>query len=190
MTSAARDTSHYRSGVYGNVAYDLERELRESELRHAGERRREAASRAKEEVRVRSLPRVRVRERQHVSPLSVAGCLAVAAMAVLVLFSYVQLTALSSDVVDLRSQLSVLKTDNRTLTAQYQQMYDLSTVKEVAEAAGMSKPGTSQVYYVDLSDGDSAVVYQQKKSGIFTGIGRVLRQGAASIAEYFGAAPS
>ena len=152
---------HYSGGVYGNLAYGLERELREKELQHAGEVRRERTV-PKTETKVRSLPRVRVRERERVSLLSVAGCFAVAVMAVMVLFSYVQ------------------------LTAKYQQMYDLSTVKEVAVQAGMSKPGSSQIYYVDLSDGDSAAVYQKEDPGILTKIAAAVRHSAASVKEYFG----
>ena len=45
MASAARDMRHYSGGVYGNLAYDLERELREKELQHAGEVRRERTDR-------------------------------------------------------------------------------------------------------------------------------------------------
>lgn len=185
MASAAQDMRHYSGGVYGNLAYGLERELREKELQHAGEVRRERTV-PKTETKVRSLPRVRVRERERVSLLSVAGCFAVAVMAVMVLFSYVQLTALSSDVVDLRSQLSTLESDHVQLTAKYQQMYDLSTVKEVAVQAGMSKPGSSQIYYVDLSDGDSAAVYQKEDPGILTKIAAAVRHSAASVKEYFG----
>ena len=181
MASAAQDMRHYSGGVYGNLAYGLERELREKELQHAGEVRRERTV-PKTETKVRSLPRVRVRERERVSLLSVAGCFAVAVMAVMVLFSYVQLT----DVVDLRSQLSTLESDHVQLTAKYQQMYDLSTVKEVAVQAGMSKPGSSQIYYVDLSDGDSAVVYQKEDPGILTKIAAAVRHSAASVKEYFG----
>ena len=175
---------HYSGGVYGNLAYGLERELREKELQHAGEVRRERTV-PKTETKVRSLPRVRVRERERVSLLSVAGCFAVAVMAVMVLFSYVQLTALSSDVVDLRSQLSTLESDHVQLTAKYQQMYDLSTVKEVAVQAGMSKPGSSQIYYVDLSDGDSAVVYQQAEPGVLSRLLTSLHHGFYTVVEYF-----
>ena len=61
----------------------------------------------------------------------------------------------------LQSELSDLETQNVSLTAQYEQTFDLSTVKEAAEAAGMSKPSSSQIYYIDMSGADSAVVYQQ-----------------------------
>ena len=45
------------------------------------------------------------------------GFAAVAALAVLVLMSYIQLTALSSETVALKKQMSALETENVTLTA-------------------------------------------------------------------------
>ena len=140
MASAAREL-RYPGTTYGNLAYELDREVRERELRHAGEIRKPAASAAPQ---VKSISRVQTRERLHVSPLAVAGFAAVVAMAILVLMSYIQLTEISTSVVELDSQLKTLQTENVTLTAQYQQMYDLSSVKEAAENAGMTKPGSSR----------------------------------------------
>ena len=57
-------------------------------------------------------------------------------------------------------------------------MFDLSTVKEAAEAAGMAKPGSGQVYYIDLSEGDSAVVYQQKEANILSRLLTSLNHGS------------
>lgn len=108
---------------------------------------------------------MQTRERQKLSVLTVLGFGAAAALAVLVLMSYIQLMGISNSVVSLKSQLEDLETENVTLTTQYERMYDLNTVQEAAEAAGMSKPSGSQIYYIDLSDGDSAVVYQQKEPG-------------------------
>ena len=89
MASAARDL-RYRNGrsasVDGNLARSLDFEVRERELRHAGEvpRRREAV---REKPKVHSAPKVRLREAQHVSILAVAGAVAAAVLAVLVLIN-------------------------------------------------------------------------------------------------------
>ena len=112
------------------------------------------------------------------SVLSVLGFGAVAALAVLVLMSYIQLTALSADMVSLQSQLSQLQTENVNLTAQHEQMFDLDTVKEAAEAAGMSKPSSSQIGYIDLSEGDSAVVYQQGEPNLLSQLLSSLNHGS------------
>ena len=187
MASAARDLRYNsRSAVYGDLAYDLDRELRERELRHAGEapRTRETAVPAVA-PKVRSVSRVQVRERQRVSAFSVVGFAVVGILTVLVLMSYIQLTALSAETVSLKKQLSALETENVTLTAQYERMFDRNTVKEAAEAAGMSKPGSSQIYYIDLSDGDSAVVYQQSDPGVLSRLLTSLHHGFYAVVEYF-----
>lgn len=185
VASAAREL-RYRSqhAVSGSLAYDLDWELRERELRHAGEapRRREAV---REQPKVRSVEKVQVRERQKVSPLTVLGFGAVIGLAVLVLMSYIQLMVLSAGTVELKQQLSVLETENVRLTTQYEQMYDLATVREAAEASGMSKPSGSQIYYIDLSEGDSAVVYQKKEPSVLSRLLASLNHEIYAVVEYF-----
>ena len=187
MASATRDLRYNsRSAVYGDLAYDLDRELRERELGHAGEmpRARETAVPAAQ-PKVRSVSHVQVREAQRVSVLSVVGFAAVAALALLMLMSYIQLTALSAETVELKSQLSSLETENVTLTAQYERMFDLDAVKEAAEAAGMTKPSSSQIYYIDLSGGDTAVIYQQEEPGVLSRLLTSLSHGIYAVVEYF-----
>ena len=126
-----------------------------------------------------------VRQRQKVSVLSVLGVGAAIGLAVLVLMGYIQLTAISSQVVDLQEELEALETENVSLTAQHEQMFDLATVKEVAEAAGMSQPSSSQIYYIDLSRGDSAVVYQQEETNVLSRLLTSLNHGIYAVVEYF-----
>ena len=185
MALAARELRYdSRSAVYGNLAYDLDREVREHALRHAGEapRRQEAV---REKPQVRSVFKVQVRPRQKVSVFSVLGFGAVIAMAVLVLMSYIQLTEISTDMVALRSQQAALETEHLALTAQYEQMFDLNTIKAAAEAAGMDKPSSSQIYYIDLSSGDSAVVYQKSDPSVLTRLLTSLNHGIYAVVEYF-----
>ena len=187
--AAARELRYNsRSAVYGDLAYDLDREVRERALRHAGEAPRhqtavEAVPKAK--PRVRSLSKAQVRQRQKVSVLSVLGVGAAIGLAVMVLMGYIQLTIISDEVVSLQNQLEELQTENVTLTAQHEQMFDLATVKEVAEAAGMSKPSSSQIYYIDLSEGDSAVVYQQEESNLLSRVLTSRNHGIYAVVEYF-----
>ena len=187
--AAARELRYNsRSAVYGDLAYDLDREVRERALRHAGEAPRhqtavEAVPKAK--PRVRSLSKAQERQRQKVSVLSVLGVGAAIGLAVMVLMGYIQLTIISDEVVSLQNQLEELQTENVTLTAQHEQMFDLATVKEVAEAAGMSKPSSSQIYYIDLSEGDSAVVYQQEESNLLSRLLTSLNHGIYAVVEYF-----
>ncbi len=172
MAAAARDL-RYRAGqsVDGNLARNLDWEVRERELRHAGEvpRHQEAA-----EPQVRARPRIRTRAAQHVSLLSVAGFCVAGAPALLVLVHYIQLT-----------QLSALETENVVLSAQYEQIFDLSSVREAAVAMGMTKPSSSQIYYIDLSEGDSAIVYQEASPGLLERLRESLHHGIYAVVEYF-----
>lgn len=185
MTSAARDPQ-YRGGqaVQGSLAYDLDWAVRERELRHAGELPKDKKQ-VKAAPKVYAAPHVQVRERQYVSSLAVLGVAVIIALAVLVLLHYVQLTLLAADTAALQKELAALETENVVLTAQYEQMFDIASVKEAAAAAGMRKPSASQICPLDLSGGDSAVVYQKTEPGFFSRLLSSLHGGVYAVVEYF-----
>ncbi len=106
-------------------------------------------------------------------------------LAVLVLMSYVQLTMLSSEMVKLQSELEELETENVVLTAQYEQMFDMATVKEAAEAAGMRKPSSGQLYHLDMSGGDRAMAYDKEEPGLLRRLLAALNHGVYAVVEYF-----
>lgn len=181
MAAAARDTRYRgKQAVNGSLAYDLDYAARERDLRRAGR-----APKAREKARVYEAPRVLLRARQYVSPLAVLSVSAIMGLALLLLMNYVQLTRLSAETVKLQSQLAELETENTDLTARYQQMFDMASVKEAAEAVGMSKPSSTQMSRLDLSEGDSAVAYQQKEPGLFSRILSSLHGGVYAVVEYF-----
>jgi len=99
--------------------------------------------------------------------------------------SYIQLMMLSTSTVQLKQQLTALEAEHVSLTAQYEQMFDRATVKEAAEAAGMAKPSASQVYYIDLSSGDNAVVYQKEDPSVLSQLLTSLNHGMYAVVEYF-----
>lgn len=186
MAATAHDLRRMQNGhvVNGSLAYDLDWAVRERELRHAGEAPRyQEREIVREEPKV--APRVQVRERQQVSVVSVAGVAAVIVMAVVLLMSYIQLTMVAADTVALKEELTALQTENVALTAEYEQMFDLASVQEAAAAAGMVKPGSSQISYIDLSDGDSAVVYQTESPSTLTRVLTSMHHGASAVVEYF-----
>lgn len=189
MASATRELQYkYRNldVVGGSSAYELDWEDRERELRHAGEAQRyREMPRRKEKVKVHAAPRVQVREAQHVSMVSVLGVTAVLVLSLMVLSSYISLTMISAETVELQGKLEDLKTEHVALTAEYQQMFDLTTVKGVARAAGMDKPSSSQVCYIDMTDGDSAVVYQQEEPSVLAQVLASLHHGVCTVLEYF-----
>ncbi len=185
VASAARDLHvQNRYPVNGSLAYDLDYELREREFRHAGEapRRQETV---REQPKVRTEHKVLVREKQKLSFLTAVGFTAVMVMAVMVLFSYVQLLELSTGTVALKQELTALEAENVSLTAEYEQMFDRATVKEAALRAGMAKPSVGQIYYIDLSSGDNAVVCQMEEPSVLSRLLTSLNHGVYAVVEYF-----
>ena len=196
MASAARELHdrnrryHHLNAVSGTSALELDWEERQRELSHAGEaqhyreeqRRQEEAAK---KVHAATRAHVQVRQAQHVSAFTVLGVVSVLVMSLMVLASYINLTMLSSETVHLQQQMTELQTENVALTAQYQQMFDLTTVKDVARAAGMDKPSASQVCYIDLSGGDSAVVYCKEEPTVLSRILTSVENGISTVVEYF-----
>lgn len=181
MAAAARNMRyHGKQAVNGSLAYDLDYAPQRRESR-----RTDQASKAQQKPRVYETPHVLLRARQYISPLAALSVMAIMALALLVLSSYMQLTRLSSETVELQSQLQELETENVSLTSQYQRMFDMASVKEAAEAAGMSKPSSTQTSLLDLSAGDSAVAYQQKEPGLLSRILSSLHGGVYAVVEYF-----
>ena len=185
MASAAREYryAHREFSTNGSLARDLDWAVRERELEHAGEVPRHERTQAAPKVYHKE--QVLVRERQAIPVLSVLGVTAVAVAAVMLLLSYVQLTTLAADTVALKSELTVLQAENVSLTAQHEQMFDMATVKEVAAAAGMAKPTSSQITYLDLDSEDSAVVYRTETPSVFSRILSSLHHEVYAVVEYF-----
>ena len=176
MAATAHDLRRMQNGhaVNGSLAYDLDWAVRERELRHAGEAPRYQERKAvKEEVKV--APQVQVREQQRVSVVAVAGIASVIMMAVVLLMSYIQLTMVAADTVALKQELAVLETEHTALTAEYEQMFDLATVREAA----------SQICYLDLSGGDHAVIYQKEESSVLSHVLTSVNTGVGAVVEYF-----
>lgn len=180
MAAAARNTRyHGKQAIDGSLAHDLDWS-REREPHHA-----ERASKRQEKAKPHAVPRVQIRARQYVSRLSVLSVAAIMVLATIVLMNYVQLTLISAETVKLQEQLSELEAENVNLTAQYQQMFDMASVKDAAESAGMGKPSSTQMDRLDLSGGDSAVAYRQKEPGLLSRILSSLHGGVYAVVEYF-----
>ncbi len=176
--------------VSGSLAYDydyLERERR----RRAEREEREYAERRARETPVRTQTRAKPvtppkhRERQHVSPLVLLGFAAAAAMVVVLLMSYAELTAVSHDVVKMQRTLATLEDEHVALLSRYERTFDLAAIKEAAEAAGMAKPSASQICYVDLSAPDNVVLYRCAEANVLSRVFAAVGQDAMSVVEYF-----
>ena len=132
-------------------------------------------------------PKVQVREAGRVSVFAVVGFLAVGVFAVLLLMTYTELTAISEDVVGMKSQMELLKSEEARLRAQYELAYDLNTIEETVAAGGaMVKPQSSQIFYVDLSQPDTVTFFQQEEpvTGL-RGAWESLKSVWGNVVEYF-----
>ena len=189
---ARRDTrqvNRQNNYVSGNLAFDydyLEREQRRIEREE-----REYAERQLREARRKNAPgkqsaeQIRHRERIQVSNLVVIGFGVLAALVVAILMSYAQLAIVSHGIVGEQKQLAALEEEHIKLLARYENTFDLTSIKEAAEAAGMAKPSASQIYYVDLSAPDNVVLYARAEANVLGRVFASMGQGVVSVVEYF-----
>lgn len=132
-------------------------------------------------------PKIQVREAGQISLFSVVGLLAVGVFAVLTLMTYVELTVISEEVVTMKSQMEVLKSEEAQLRAQYELAYDLNSIEAAVTARGaMVKPQSSQIFYVDLSEPDSVVFFDAEEPVTGAkGAWESLRSVWSNVVEYF-----
>ena len=183
MATAVKRRSRYTN--YSRVPYDAYDGSAARQLQREEVLRPRPMVRPRERAVVR--PRVRVREAGLVSPFAVVGFLAVGVFAVLLLFSYVQLTTISQQVVELRSEMTALQSEEAKLRAQYALAYDPSDIEQSMTASGaMIRPQDSQICYVDLSEPDAVEICtgEQPVKGL-KGLLASLKELGGAVVEYF-----
>ena len=180
-----RNTTAY--STYGSVAYAPAYDGSAVRAPRRGEELRRAPAplpKRRIQVRKRERARAEVRPAGAVAPFAVVGFLAVAVFAIMMITSYAQLTVANDEMVSLRQELSSLKRDNATLTAQYEKVFDLASI-QAAVGDTMVRPTNSQVVYIDLSEPDTVTVYQETGPSplrsLIQGVGDIF----GSILEYF-----
>ena len=189
-----RTRQQYRTpgAVDGNLArrldsQDLERRLeRSGQLDFDQQYRRRRESEAERLSRRRASVKARIRQAQKVNGAAVLGFIAVAAMMMALLLCYIQINAVSRSIVRMKNDIKALEVEQVALLTQYEQMFDLASVKEAAEANGMGPPSESQIYYIELPGEDQAVSYSGGGSGgalerFFASLGR----NVCAVVEYF-----
>ena len=167
--------------IYGSLAYDLDTLARERQLEEAGEMP-ERSGAPQPKAQPRRHPQAQAKTRP--SPLLVGGIVLVCALVMVLLLGYVQLTMVSNQVVTLKDQLTTLQEEHVALVTEYEKTFDLATIKAAAEEAGMSKPTSGQIQYIDLSGSDTAVVYGDEPGVVEKAISSI-KGGAQFIWEYF-----
>ena len=178
-----------RNTVNGSLAYDLDFAEREYRLRHAGEEEQKQtyvrpAQKPREEQRRQTV--ARPRRALAISPALMLCGVAILGVLLMTILGYVALNEVSSEIVDLKAEVSVLRQENVDLTTKHELTFDLATIKLQAENYGMSKPSDSQMYHVDLSGKDTARVYETASNRKF--MHKTLESATAAfvaVVEYF-----
>ncbi len=191
--SNRRDVRSYNTPgvVDGNLARDLRSRELEQQLDRSGQLdfdkqyRQQQESNADKLSRQRQQRRAAVRQPQSIPIAAVVCSLVVAYLAVLVVNCHVQINQISGDIVSMKQQITVLEQEQVSLRTRYEQAFDLTGVKDAAEAAGMRQPSDGQIYYIDLPGEDQAVVCQQAEEGVFSRVFSVLVQRFCAVLEYF-----
>ncbi len=179
-----KNTIPYRT--YGSAAYSPAYDGNAARVpRREEEPRRAPVPQPKKPVRRQERTRVEVRQAGAVAPFAVVGFLAVAVFAVMLITSYTQLMVANNEMVTLRRELSSLKEENITLSAQYEKVFDLATI-QAAVGDTMIRPTGDQVVYIDLSAPDTVTVYGEPSvadglQNLLDGVEDVF----SSIIEYF-----
>ena len=184
--------SYHTPGVVGgNLAHDLRTHELEQQLERSGQLdfdrqyRQRQESNADKLSRQRQQRRAAVRQGQSI-PLAAVVCSAVVAyLAVLVVNCHVQLNQISGDIVSMKQQIAQLEQEQVSLQTRYEQAFDLATVKEAAEAAGMQQPSDGQIYYLDLPGEDQAVVCRQTEESVLGRVFATFAQRFCAVLEYF-----
>lgn len=179
--TGAGDARRYRT--YGSAAYQPEFEqepVRDPSRREQvrGNTVRRPEPRRREQIRPRKRPAARpdvqIRPQGAVSLFAVVGLFAVLACTMMFVVNCARLAVANNDIVELRSQLSGLQDENRTLQTKYELMFDLEAIeKQFLSDGTMVKPGANQTVYLDLSGGDRVVYYDGGSNGLSEMLQRV-----------------
>ncbi len=164
----------------GSLAYDLDALARERVLDDAGrmeQARPEPAPQPKRQPVARPVAKP--------SPLVLACAALLSGLVVVLLMGYVRLTQVSTDISEMKTEISQLEERHVALLTQYEKTFDLATVKRVAEEAGMKKPSSGQVEYLELPSDDTAVVYRSDAGTALENIVDTIAGAAKSVVEYF-----
>ena len=178
--------ANYRHGAtYGSLAYDLDALAREKQLDDAGKLPQKKTRPAQPEVQPVQRRQTAARAAVRPSPALVLGTVLVVGMVIALMLCYVKLTGISDNVSSIKREISALEEQHIALLTEYERTFDLAAVKAAAEAAGMSKPSSGQIQYIDLSGADSVEVYAAGGAAALNGFTARVEDIWAYILEYF-----
>ena len=183
MAAVAKNPRYNANAVYGSLAYDYSKAAPYHEGMGRPVERQviiPAPPRINDEVAVRA----KVQTNQAVSPFAIIGYACAAILLIFTLMAKIQLTTVTNDTVALENQLSDLKVSQNRLLINYEKAFNLTEIEEYATSnLGMQRPRDEQIFYMDSSVPDKAVVINN--DGTKSGFIERLFDAVSSIAEYF-----
>lgn len=128
-----------------------------------------------------------VKARHNISLFAIVSYIAVSALMILVIFSYMRLYEISAETSEYKNELARLTKSNASLAAEYENSVDLGAVELLAlTRLGMRYPSSSQIVYVNLSGPDRAeVLAQQTTTGRLSGILQSVKNSIDYVRTYF-----
>lgn len=155
------EKQRYRShDSYGNVAYAPERTHQTPQRKPQSSAVPKAVPQRRPTVRPLTRKRVQVREAGVISFDSILGYVAALFLAALLITCYAQLATNSDEVVKLRSELGLLQSQQKILSAQYERHFDIGRIEETL-GDQLVRPSSDQVVYIDLSQADAVNLYEE-----------------------------
>lgn len=157
------EKKEYRT--YGSAAYAPERSPREQERTPTKPKK---VTQGRPSVRPIHRKRVEVREAGSMSLDSIFGFIVGLALAAVLMSGYAELATNSDQVVQLRSRLNTLQSQQQILSAQYEKHFDIGRIED-SLGNHLIRPTNEQMVYIDLSQPDTVEMFGTVKSeGFFT----------------------
>ena len=155
--AAAAQRSYGQGAVYGSLAYDFDNpELYRDDVSVAQPK---ARPQVQTRTRVRTRAKNVVHTKQSIAPLSIVGMLAAAFLVVVAILAQAQIVAISSTSVSLQNELAQLEEQQTKLRIAYESAFNMAEIEDYAiHSLGMQKPRADQIFYIDTSSPDKAVV--------------------------------
>ncbi len=187
MAVSAAEVRYASNGVYGNVAYDMDRVVGGYAM--PGEETYSIPvprpdERTRERVRERTAVRTQEKAAYGVPVVGILGFLVTAVLMVVVLMSYVQMAELSDEANALENSISQLQEENKQLQADYATTFNLNEIKSYAiNNLGMSEISEDNVSIIGTERGDKAEILNEDDAS--KGFFQKIADFFASIPEYF-----
>ena len=167
MAAAAAKQTYGQGAVYGSLAYDFnnpelyreEYSAAEPAARPKAAPRERTRTQTQTQTKVHTRARHAVHTRQSIAPMSIFGMIVAAFLVVVAILAQAQIVGISSKSVELQQQLSQLEEQQSKLRIEYESAFNMAEIEDYAiHVLGMQRPRADQIFYIDTSSPDKAVV--------------------------------